>query len=60
MMPQKESPGKLSPEVRVRNGMIQFNTHATCSLGVWRDAHLMFKQQHNRCMKKARAAKAML
>ena len=49
---------KLIPKTRVRNGAIQFNTDETRWLGVWMDAHLTFKEHHNRCMKEARAAEA--
>jgi len=49
---------KLNAIIRVGNGIIRFNTQATRLLGVWMDAHLTFKEQHNRCMKKARAAGA--
>ena len=51
---------KQTAKIRVRNGIILFNTQATCWLGGWMDAHLTFKEQHNRCMKKARAAEAQL
>ena len=51
---------KLTAKIRVGSGIIRFNTQATRCLGVWKDAHLTFKEQHNRCMKKARAAEAGL
>ena len=51
---------KLTAKIRVGNGFIKFNKQATRWLGVWMDAHLMFKEHHNRCMKKARAAEARL
>jgi len=51
---------KLTAMIRVGNGIIRFNTQVTRCLGVWMDAHLTFKEQHNRCMKKARAAEARL
>ena len=47
---------KLTAKICVGNWIIRFNAQATCWLGVWMDAQLMFKEQHNRCMKKARAA----
>jgi len=54
----------LSPRptarIRVGNGFVRFNREATRWLGVWMDAHLTFKEHHNRCMKKARAADARL
>jgi len=49
---------KLTAKIRVGNGSIRFNAQATRWLGVWMDAHLMFKEHHNRCMEKARAAEA--
>jgi len=51
---------KLTAEIRVGNGSIQFNAQATRWLGVWMDVHLTFKEHHNRCMKIARAAEARL
>jgi hypothetical protein len=51
---------KLTAKIHVGNGFVQFNKEATRWLGVWMDAHLTFKQHHNRCMKKARAAEAQL
>jgi hypothetical protein len=51
---------KLTVKIRVGSGVIQFNTQVTHWLGVWIYAHLMFKEQHNRCMKKDRAAEARL
>jgi len=51
---------QLTAKITVGNGVIQFNTQVTCWLGVWMDAHLKFKEQHNRFMKKARAAEASL
>jgi len=50
----------LTAKIKVGNGFIQFNTEATRRLGVWMDAHLTFKEHHNQCMKKARAAEARL
>ena len=51
---------KLTPKIRVGNGIIRFDTQATRWLGVCMDAHLRLKEQLNRCMKKARAAEARL
>ena len=51
---------KLSAKIRVGNRSIRFNAQATRWLRVWMDAHLTFKEHHNRCMKKARAAEARL
>jgi len=51
---------KLTAKIRVSSRFIGFNTQATHWLSVWMDAHLMFKEQHNRCMKKASAADARL
>jgi len=51
---------KLTAKIRVGNGSIRFNAQATPWLGVWMDAHLTFKEHHNRCMKKASAAEARL
>jgi hypothetical protein len=51
---------KLTAKIRVGNGFVRFNKEATRWLGVWMDAHLTFKEHHNRCMKKARAAEARL
>jgi len=50
----------LYGKIRVGNGSIRFNAQPTCSLGVWMDAHLTFKEHHDRCMTKARAANARL
>ena len=51
---------KLTANIKVGNGFIQFQKEATPWLGVWRDAHLTFKEHLNRCMTKARAAEAQL
>jgi hypothetical protein len=51
---------KLTAKIRVSSGVRRFNIEATLPLGVWMDAHLTFKAQHNRCMKIARAAEATL
>jgi len=51
---------KLTAEIRVGNGFVRFDKEATRWLGVWMDAHLTFKEHHNQCMKKARAAEARL
>ena len=50
----------LSTKIKVGNGFIRFNKEATRRLGVWMDIHLTFKEHHNWCMKKARAAEAQL
>jgi hypothetical protein len=47
---RKHLRAKLTAKIRVRSGVIPFNTQATGWLGVWMDAHLTFKKQHNRCM----------
>jgi len=49
---------KQTVKIRVGNCFIRFNKEATRWLGVWMDAHLTFKEHHNRCMKKARASEA--
>jgi len=51
---------KLTAKIKVRNGFIQFNKEATHWLGVWMAAHLTWKEHHNRCMRKARAAEGRL
>jgi len=51
---------KLTAKIRVGNESIRFNAQATRCLGVWMDAHLTFKEHHNRCMKKARVVEARL
>jgi hypothetical protein len=51
---------KLTAKIRVSDGFIWFNRHATLWLGVLMDAHLTLKEHHNRCMKKARAAEARI
>jgi hypothetical protein len=51
---------KLTAIIRVRNGFVRCGREATRWLGVWIDAQLTFKEQHNQCMKKARAAEARL
>jgi len=51
---------KLTAKIRVGNGSIRFNPQATLWLGVWIDAHLAFKEHHNRSMKKARGTEARL
>jgi hypothetical protein len=51
---------KLTPKIKVGEGFVQFNNEATRWLLVWMDAHLTFKNHHNRCMKKARAPQARL
>jgi len=47
---------KLTAKIKVGNGFVRFNREATRWLGVGMDAHLTFKEHHNRCMKTARAA----
>ena len=51
---------KLTAKIKVGDGFFQFNKEATWWLGVWMDAHLTFKEHHNCCMKKARAAEDQL
>jgi len=51
---------ELTAKIRVGSGIIRCNTQTTCWLGVWMDAHLTFEEQHNGCMKQARAADARL
>jgi len=51
---------KLTATTRVGNESVRFNEHVTCWLGVWMDAHLTFKEDHNRCIKEASAAEARL
>jgi hypothetical protein len=51
---------KLTAKIKVGDGFIQFKKEATRWLGIWMDAHLTFKEHHNRCMKTARAAEARL
>jgi len=51
---------RLEPTARIKvgNGFIRFNKEATRWLGIWMDVNLIFKEHHNRCMKKAMAADA--
>jgi hypothetical protein len=57
----KEQPRpKLTAKIKVGDGIVQCSKEGTRWLGVWMDAHLTFKEHHNRCMKKARAAEARL
>jgi hypothetical protein len=51
---------KLTAKIKVGNGFVQFNEEVTRWLGVSMDALLMFKEHHNRYLKKARAAEARL
>ena len=51
---------KLTAKIIVGHGFVRFNKEATGQLGVWMDAHLTFKEHHNRCMEKPRAAEARL
>jgi len=57
---KKHLGSKLTAKIRVGNGFIMFNKELTRWLGVWMDANLRFKEHHNRCTKKARAAEARL
>jgi hypothetical protein len=49
---------KVTAKRRVVNGCVRFNQEATRLLGVWTNAHLTFKDQHNQCMQKDRGAEA--
>jgi len=51
---------KQTAKIKVGNESIRFNAQATRWLGVWMDAHLTFKEHHNRCMKKPTATEARL
>jgi len=51
---------KLTTKITVGKGIIRFSKQATWWLGVWMDAHLMFKEHHNHCREKAQAAEAQL
>ena len=51
---------KLTAKIRVSNRFTQFNKEATRWLGIWMDAQLTLKEDHNQCMKKSRAAEATL
>jgi len=57
---RKHHRAKLTSMIRVRNESVRFNRQATRLLGVWMDAHLTFKQNHNRWMKTAWAEEARL
>ena len=57
-MPRKVT--AVTAKIKVGDGFVRFNKEATRWLGGWMDAHLTFKEHHNRCMKKARAAEARL
>jgi hypothetical protein len=50
----------LTAKISVGNGFIRYNREATRWLAVWMDSYLTFKEHHNQCMKKARAAEARL
>jgi hypothetical protein len=50
----------LTAKIKVGDAFVRFNKEATRWLGVWMDAHQTFKEHHNRCMKKDRAAEARL
>jgi len=47
-----------SAKIRVGNGFVRFNMKGTRWYVVWLDAHLMFQEHHNQCMKSRRAAEA--
>ena len=49
---------QLTAKINVGNGFVRFNKETTRLLGVLMDAHLTFKEHHNSCMKRARAAAA--
>ena len=51
---------KLTAKIRVENGFVRCNKEVTRWLAVWMDAHLTCKEQHNRCMRIARATEAQL
>jgi len=51
---------KLTTNIMGGDGLVRFNKDATWWLGIWMDAHLLFKEHQNRCMKKARTAEAQL
>jgi hypothetical protein len=51
---------KLTAKIKVADGFVRFNKDVTRWLGVWMDAHPTFKENHNRCMKKASAAESRL
>jgi len=57
---RKQDRAKLTTKIRVGNESVRFNSQATCCVGMWMDAHVTFKEQHMRCMKKARAAETRL
>ena len=57
---RKHHQPKLTAKIRDGSRSIRFKAQATCLLGVWMNAHLTFKEHHNRCMKKARPAEARL
>jgi hypothetical protein len=50
----------LTAKMKVGDGFVRVNKEATRWLGVWMDAHLMFKEHHNPCRNKARGAEARL
>jgi len=51
---------KLTANIWVGDGFVQFNNNARCRLGVGMYRHLRLKEHHNRWMKKASAAEARL
>jgi hypothetical protein len=57
---KKHLRAKLLAKIMLGNWCIWFNKLATRWLDVWMEAHLTFKEYHNQCMEKARAAEASL
>jgi hypothetical protein len=51
---------KLTAKIKVGNGFVRLNKEVTRWLRVWMDAHVTFKEHHNLCINKARAAEARL
>jgi len=51
---------KLTAEITVGNDFVRSNKEATWWRANWMYAHLTFKEHHNWCMQKARAAEARL
>jgi hypothetical protein len=50
----------LTAKIQIGNGFIGFNKQGTTWLDLWMDAHLMFKEHHNRCMTPTRVAAVRL
>jgi hypothetical protein len=50
----------LTAKNMVGDGILRFNTQAKHWLGVWMDAHLTLKEQHNRCIKQPSAVETRL